>query len=68
MEVFVCFVCYNIIVVELWDFLVFFNFIDFFVVRKFYRELYYLKFFVFFYEVKENNYFNINNLKEVKLN
>lgn len=68
MEVFVCFVCYNIIVVELWDFLVLFNFIDFFVVRKLYRELYYLKFFVFFYEVKENNYFKINNLKEVKLN
>ena len=68
MEVFVCLACHNITAAELWDFLGLFNSTDPPVVRKSYREPYHLKFLVSFYEVKENNYFKINNSKEVKPN
>lgn len=68
MEVFVCLACHNITAPELWDFLALFNSTDPPVVRKSYREPYHLKFLVSFYEVKENNYFKINNSKELKPN
>lgn len=68
MEVFVCLACHNITAAELWDFLALFNSTDPPVVRKSYREPYHLKFLVSFNEVKENNYFKINNSKEVKPN